>query len=75
MLLTIEGIYKDGKIEVVEKPAGVKQAKVIITFLSPDTTAKHHRMVYGQFAGKRVSTDKDFLMAEWRGDADEQNSN
>jgi hypothetical protein len=65
MLLTVEGIYKDGKIEIEEKPADIKQSKVLITFLSPQATTKHHRMVYGQFMGKRMSTDKDFLIAEW----------
>lgn len=71
MLLTVEGIYKDGKIEIAEKPADIKQAKVLITFLSPKKNIKRRRMIYGQFAGKRMSTDKDFLTAEWHGDADE----
>jgi len=71
MLLTVEGIYKDGKIEIAEKPADIKQAKVLITFLSPKTIIKHRRIIYGQFAGKRMSTDKDFLMAEWHGDVNE----
>lgn len=32
-MLTIEGIYKDGKIEMLETVSEVKQAKVLITFL------------------------------------------
>ncbi len=70
MLLTVEGVYKDGKIEIAEKPADIKQSKVLITFLSPNRTTKHRRIVYGQFAGKQMSTDKDFLIAEWHGDED-----
>ena len=32
-MLTVEGIYKDGKIELLEAVSEVKQAKVLITFL------------------------------------------
>ncbi|MGI8638966.1 MAG: hypothetical protein ACR2MG_03340 [Pyrinomonadaceae bacterium] len=32
-MLTVEGIYKDGKIELLEKVSDVEQAKVLITFL------------------------------------------
>ena len=32
-MLTIEGIYKDGKIELLETVSEVKQGKVLITFL------------------------------------------
>ena len=32
-MLTVEGIYKEGKIELLETVADVKQSKVLITFL------------------------------------------
>jgi hypothetical protein len=32
-MLTVEGIYKDGKIELLETVSEVKQAKVLVTFL------------------------------------------
>ncbi len=32
-MLTVEGIYKDGKIELLETVSEVKQSKVLITFL------------------------------------------
>jgi hydrogenase maturation factor len=32
-MLTVEGIYKDGKIELLETVSEVKQTKVLITFL------------------------------------------
>ena len=68
MLLTVKGIYKDGKVEVAEKPVGVEQANVLVTFLTSETAESRHCMVYGQFAGKSVSSEEDFLMAEWRGE-------
>ena len=33
MLQTIEGIYRDGKVELLETPKGVEEARVIVTFL------------------------------------------
>jgi hypothetical protein len=32
-MLTIEGTYKDGKIELPEKPAQLSQSRVLVTFL------------------------------------------
>ena len=32
-MLTVEGIYKDGRIELLENVSQVKQSKVLITFL------------------------------------------
>jgi hypothetical protein len=33
MLQSVEDIYRDGKVELLEMPAGVEEARVIITFL------------------------------------------
>jgi hypothetical protein len=33
MLKSVEGIYHDGKVELLETPTGVSQARVIVTFL------------------------------------------
>lgn len=36
MFKTIEGIYRDGKVELVEKPGDIPEpARVIVTFLQP----------------------------------------
>jgi hypothetical protein len=34
MLTTVEGVYRKGKIELVETPAAVNDARVLVTFLS-----------------------------------------
>ena len=34
MFKTIEGIYRNGKVELLEKPADDRTARVIVTFLS-----------------------------------------
>lgn len=33
MLTAIEGIYKDGQVELLEQPEGLREARVIVTFL------------------------------------------
>jgi hypothetical protein len=37
MLKCVEGVYRDGKVELLEAPGDVIESKVIVTFL---TTAK-----------------------------------
>ncbi|MDP6110269.1 MAG: hypothetical protein QGF00_07705 [Planctomycetota bacterium] len=34
MLKTVEGFYRNGKVELAETPEDVSQAKVIVTFLA-----------------------------------------
>ncbi len=39
MLNTVEGIYRDGRIELMETPAEITEARVIVTFLPLDQPA------------------------------------
>jgi hypothetical protein len=32
-LLTVEGVYRNGKLELVEEPVGVEEARVLVVFL------------------------------------------
>ncbi len=74
MLLTIEGIYSDGKVELTETPTGVEHAKVLVTFLPQAKSSESSRYLsYGQFAGDHMSTEEDFVTAEWRGETEGQN--
>lgn len=75
MLLTVEGTYTDGKVELAETPTGVKRAKVLVTFLPSEAGASRRFMIYGQFAGERMSTEEDFRLAEWRSETDEPDGN
>lgn len=38
MLKTIEGIYKNGKIELAETPQGITESRVFVTFLETKST-------------------------------------
>lgn len=74
MITTVEGIYKQGKIELFDLPIGVHESRVLITFLPKAITPTMPRqMVYGQFKGKQMSTEDDFRLAEWRGEAEDGN--
>ncbi len=76
MITTVEGVYKQGKIELLEMPRGLQEARVLVTFLTPTANAPpRRRMVYGQFAGARMSTEDDFRIAEWRGETEEPHGN
>ena len=33
MLMSVEGVYRDGKVELQQLPADIRQARVIVTFL------------------------------------------
>ena len=35
MLTAIEGVYRDGQVELLEKPEGLPESRVIVTFLPP----------------------------------------
>ena len=38
MLQSVEGIYRDGKVELLETPDGMDGVRVIVTFLSASRT-------------------------------------
>jgi hypothetical protein len=67
MLLTVEGKYKDGKISLAEAPAGIQEAKVIVTFLPVGSNGQPSSPVlFGMFTGPRTTEADDFRLAEWR---------
>jgi hypothetical protein len=68
-MITVEGRYKDGKIDLAETPAGVSEAKVLITFLPTEAVPKEPRYItFGQLRveGRPMSTEEDFKIAQWR---------
>ena len=77
MLLTVEGAYRDGEIELAEIPENVEQADVLVTFLktkknfgtAPSSVGapEPRIMTFGQFAGDTKTDEEDFRLAEWRG--------
>jgi hypothetical protein len=37
MLKAVEGIYRDGKVELLETPGDIAESRVVVTFLAPHT--------------------------------------
>lgn len=68
-LITVQGRYKDGKVDLAEAPSGIHEAKVLVTFLPGNQPPEHtgRQISYGQFSGPhgQMSTDDDFKQAEW----------
>lgn len=72
MLQSIEGIYKKGQIELLEIPNNIEESPVIITFLENSSVpASPKIMSFGMFTGTNQSTSEDFLVAEFKGDLDD----
>jgi hypothetical protein len=72
MLQTIQGIYRNGEIELLEPPQGITESQVFVTFLTPQLSrSTHSLMSFGMFAGVQQSTEADFKEAEFQGDADD----
>lgn len=72
MLQVIEGIYKNGTIELTEVPTGISESRVIVTFLQLESTPQAMTiMQFGMFAVLNQSTQEDFQAADFRGDSDD----
>ena len=69
MARTVTGIYKHGRIELLETPAGVREGRVLVILVD----AEQHRpapryLVPGKYQTGRMSTEEDFKIAECRDD-------
>jgi hypothetical protein len=72
MLQAVEGIYRNGKIELTEAPQGVVESRVIVTFLGVESSVSVGHMIhFGMFPGSNLSTEADFQSAEFYGDAED----
>ncbi|WP_413173149.1 hypothetical protein [Anabaena azotica] len=72
MLQAIEGIYKDGKVELKELPSDISESLVIVTFLKSEKNyQKNQIMKFGMFSGNNQSTAEDLEIAEFRGDSED----
>ena len=73
MLQAFEGIYRNGVIELLEFPENIYESRVLITFLTEPSIPKSPTFIqFGMFAGTQQSTESDFEIAQFRGDADDE---
>ena len=72
MLQTIQGIYRNGKIELAEIPQDITESQVFVTFFKPESVSRASQfMSFGMFSGSQQSTEADFRDAEFNGDIDD----
>ncbi|MEH1775714.1 hypothetical protein [Nostoc sp.] len=72
MLQSIVGVYKNGKIQLLELPSDVSESRVIVTFLEPVKSKIHKQiMQFGVFSGNKQSTKNDFQVTEFHGDTED----
>ncbi|QSV54891.1 MAG: hypothetical protein HEP80_14390 [Dolichospermum sp. UKL201] len=72
MLQAIEGIYKDGKVELKELPSDISESLVIVTFLKWEKNhPKNKIMEFGMFSGNNQSIEADFEIAEFHRDSED----
>ena len=66
-MTTIAGTYKDGKLELLEKPPEGQEGSVLVIFLDKpiNTISKPDFISKGMFAGPIKTTEEDFKLAEW----------
>jgi hypothetical protein len=73
VLETVEGIYRNGLIELKELPKGVTHAHVLVTFLPSEHPEPQGEMMrYGKYGGVPVLNEEDFRMAEWHGEDEDE---
>ena len=73
MLQAFEGIYRNGVIELLEFPENIYESRVLITFLTELSIPESPTFIqFGMFAGTQQSTESDFEIAQFRGDADDE---
>lgn len=85
MLTTVEGVYINGKVELLETPADTEESRVLVTFLCngngtapngskapQEEPVKQGQMIRkGMFPQLLALTDEDFKAAEFHGDPDD----
>lgn len=72
MLQTIQGIYRNGKVELAEIPKDITESQVFVTFFKPQSVIVANQfMSFGMFSGSQQSTEADFRDAEFNGDVDD----
>jgi len=70
MQTVVEGVYREGEIEIVGPVPDVPDSRVLITFIGAleEPSPPTHRMTHGMFAGGDPVEEEDFKAAEWHGE-------
>lgn len=69
MAIILEGLYKDGNIELLQPPPGLSEGRVRVIVIAEEERPKlpPRLLTFGMYPGD-TSTLEDFKDAEWRGE-------
>ncbi len=69
MVAVVEGIYKEGKLELLEQPEGLPEGRVRVVLYPEDSSGPEPRYLQpGKYKSGKMSTLEDFKEAEWHGE-------
>jgi hypothetical protein len=64
MIQSVEGIFRNGKVELIENPVNVQEARVIVTFLpmplDPDGSPRFTPEEVAELRGKLAAWEEDW---------------
>ncbi len=71
MTAIVAGIYKQGKVELLETPPGLREGRVRVVLIEEETPSNSPRyLTFGKYQSGPMSSLDDFKDAEWRGEAE-----
>jgi hypothetical protein len=66
-MTTISGIYRQGKIELIEPPVGLREGPVRVFLIEEEIKNKLCLLTFGKYQSGELSTPESFAEAECRG--------
>jgi hypothetical protein len=67
----VAGVYKQGKLELLETPKGLREGRVRVVLIEDEEPVPARRcLVRGKYKGGLDTTLEDFKDAEWHGEAE-----
>jgi len=68
MAAIVAGVYKQGKVELLETPAGIREGPVRVVLIEEVAKPAPQPLTFGKYRTGTPSAPEDFRAAEWRGE-------